>query len=113
MAKISIKSNTGAATVTQALVDNKTKAIIAEEVTQEVVKTPAPVAAPVSAPETPYCMVGVDGSYTKNLGNFQSAKVGVCLSLPAQFDQIDEAFDFAAEWVNGKLETLIADLDAN
>ena len=34
--------------------------------------------------ENPWCEVGVDASYTKNLGNYQSAKVGVTLKVPCQ-----------------------------
>ena len=51
----------------------------------------------------PLCNVGFSVSHTKNLGDYESLRVEVSLHVPCRYEEADEAFDAAAEWVKGKL----------
>lgn len=57
----------------------------------------------------PWCEVGLEASFTKNLGNFQSQRVGVSLKVPCLIGEIDEVFKFTEGWVDEKMEALTAD----
>ena len=47
----------------------------------------------------PWCEITVEASYTHNLGNYQSAKVGVHLMVPCLHNELDEVYDFTKDWV--------------
>jgi hypothetical protein len=97
-----ITKKAGQATVTK---DTKKQGqTIAQEMTQEEVGEPKIL-------EGPTCNVGVDASFTKNLGNYESLRLGVSLHLPCYHNEIDEVFEFGKEWVNRKMEGLIGELD--
>lgn len=59
---------------------------------------------------TPGCEVGVDMSYTENLGNYRSARVGVSLKVTVAHEDIDEAFDYAKAWVDQRMETMVGEV---
>ena len=59
----------------------------------------------------PLCEVGVDASYTHNLGNYQSAKVGVSLKIPCTHKEIDGIYTYAETWVNAKMDKLRKELE--
>ena len=105
--KLKIKQDVGEAVSTKAIVDNKAKVTVSEETANQ--KVDGPSGKDLASAE-PLAELGVEASFTKNLGNFQSAKVTVSLKLPSPFDELDSRFAFATDWVNGKLESLIADL---
>jgi hypothetical protein len=102
----SAKKVEGAATITKAVVDAKSKQIIAEDQHQEAV----PMKTEVQMAAQPWCEVGFEASFTKNLGNYQSARLNVIVKIPCPAGDIDEVFDYARTWVNGKLETLVSEL---
>lgn len=58
----------------------------------------------------PLCEIGFESSYTHNLGDFKSARVGVSISIPCEFGEVDQVADYAEEWVNTRMEKLVADL---
>ena len=106
---VNVKKTTGTATVSKTVTDNKSKTPISDEQKDEEVQVTAQEGqAKVSA--EPVCEVGVEASYTKNLGNFQSAKVGVSLKVPCPHGDIDEVFTYAKEWVNSRLGAIIEEL---
>jgi len=117
---LKLKKAAGTATISQAMVDGKTKTTIAEETVEEKVEQPepeAPVAHDLGGAMLleaqalePFCEVGVEASFTKNLGNFQSARLQVSLKMPAKASELDETFVFSRDWVNSKLESMITDL---
>ena len=111
---LKLKKPAGTATISQAMVDCKTKATIAEEIAEEKVEQPehdlGGAMALEAQPLEPFCEVGVEASFTKNLGNFQSARLQVSLKMPAKASELDETFVFTRDWVNGKLESMITDL---
>lgn len=59
------------------------------------------------------CVVGMEASYTHNLGNYQSARVAVTLQVPCPHDEIDQVFEFAKTWVNDRLEKMTDELVEN
>ena len=60
----------------------------------------------------PLCTVSVNASRTFNLGDFNSLKVGVLLSVPAPANDIEDAFSFAKEWVDGKMNSMSEEVEA-
>ena len=102
--KISSKKP-GTATVTKEIKDKGT--VVSEDQEQEQVEG---VTAATSI--EPMCEVGMEMSYTHNLGNYQSARVQVSLKVPCAHAEIDEAYDYAKSWVEGKLNTLVDELQA-
>ena len=103
---IKMKKATGEATMTKTIVDNKAKTNISEDVSQEKVEVPGPDKTEALAEVT------VEAAFTKNLGNYQSARLVVGLKLPAGLDELDAKFGFATSWVNTKLEGLLADMES-
>lgn len=55
--------------------------------------------------------VGVTMSYTKNLGNYESAKIQVALHLPCTVEAIDQNFDTAQSWVDQKLTKILEEME--
>ena len=114
---LKLKKPLGAATMTKAMVDGKAKTTIAEETHQEPVEAPEPanddqgthMGIGVQALD-PFCEILVEASFTKNLGNYQSAKIGVSLKMPCQQVDLDDAFTFTRDWVNTKLEGMVTEL---
>ena len=60
--------------------------------------------------QTPWCQVGVDMSYTHNLGDFKSCKVGVSLVIPCEHAEIDQVFTIGQTWVDERLQSMMAEL---
>mgnify|MGYP001037429003 CR=1 FL=1 len=102
---LKIAKKPATATITKQVKDKGT--VMSEESSQEVVEGVSEEAA-----TGPFCEVGVDMSYTHNLGNYQSAKVGVSLKVPCQHSEIDDAFAYAKEWVDTKLQGMIDELQS-
>jgi hypothetical protein len=46
--------------------------------------------------------VQVEMGMTINLGNYESAKISVCLSVPCYKEEADAAFEYAKRWVEAK-----------
>jgi hypothetical protein len=98
-----ITKKPGVATVTK---DHKKQGqTVAQDMAQEEVGEPKIL-------EGPTCNVGVDATFTKNLGNYESLRLGVSLHLPCYHNEIDDVFEFGKQWVNAKMESLIAELEA-
>lgn len=103
---LKIKSKPATATVSKQVSDKKT--VISEDTAQEEVETPAS-----PSPTEQQCEVGVEMSYTHNLGNYQSARVQVSLKVPCVHAEIDEVYDYAKGWVETRLEGLVEELNAD
>lgn len=58
----------------------------------------------------PWCELEVRAGYTKNLGDYSSARVDVALRVPCQHDEIDSVATFAEDWVNDRLNKMIEGL---
>ena len=57
---------------------------------------------PQKTSATPKAMVGVEGSVTRNLGNFESLRVQVSITLPSECDDesVRDTFENAASMVD-------------
>lgn len=55
----------------------------------------------------PFCEVGIETSMTINLGNYNSTRVQCGIRIPCMHHELDEVFQFAETWVNGKMEHLM------
>ena len=51
----------------------------------------------------PMCNVGVSAKATYNLGNYESMQVSAMINIPAEYSEIDEVYEFARQWVDGKM----------
>lgn len=57
--------------------------------------------------------VSVQATHTKNLGNYQSLKIGVIVSVPTYVEELDDAHDFAVKKVSEYLEAELKALEGD
>jgi hypothetical protein len=50
----------------------------------------------------------VEGSQTINLGNYESAKIGVMIRMPTTKADLEDAYLWCNEWISNKMETAVA-----
>ncbi len=74
----------------------------AEQVQEGTVATPG---------EPGPCKVEVGQGFTKNLGQYNSARFDVRLSVPSTAEGLDAAFEFARGWTDQKLCVLLTAAD--
>lgn len=55
--------------------------------------------------------IGCELSYTMNLGNYQSARLGVSIKAPSNLDvdSLDHTFEYLNQWCDAKLSGMIKD----
>lgn len=53
--------------------------------------------------ETEPAKVTVDYALTINLGNFESAKIGVSVTIPCYAEELAQAYEFAQAWAEERL----------
>lgn len=51
--------------------------------------------------------IAVEGGRTLNLGNYESARVGVTITVPCSQDTLNEAYEYATQWVSEKIEEAV------
>lgn len=56
------------------------------------------------------CSVGYSAKYTHNLGNYQSVSYQVSLNVACSYLDIDKTYDASKDWVDTKLNSLIAEV---
>jgi len=56
----------------------------------------------VSTPAT----VSVKAGFTKNLGNYESARVDIMLTMPCYPEEIDDIYEDVKNWVDSRIEFL-------
>ena len=66
----------------------------------------------VMMPAEKMCVVMAGGSQTVNLGNYESAKISVSLSVPCAKEDINETYEFATQWVSEKITEAVKDAKA-
>lgn len=59
----------------------------------------------------PNCNVGYKMGYTKNLGNYESMRIDITINVPANYDQLEDAFEFAKEWADEKMNAVVKEID--
>lgn len=65
---------------------------------------------PLAVPAHKLARVTVEGSQTVNLGNYNSARVGVSVEWPCNIDQLDAAYEKASDWVSNKIMEAVKEL---
>lgn len=72
-------------------------------------------AVPYSEPSVPDhpCVVSVMMNMTRNLGNYESLKIGVSLSVPCPPELVDETYTDVKAWVDGKLNEVNQEVNEN
>jgi hypothetical protein len=53
--------------------------------------------------------ITVEAGMTKNLGDYNSARFMVSLKVPTNLDALDKTFAYARDWVDAKLQSLLAE----
>ena len=56
--------------------------------------------------------IHVSGGQTVNLGNYNSAKIGVAITVPTTKDELDDAYAFATDWVSKKLTQAMKEIES-
>jgi hypothetical protein len=51
--------------------------------------------------------ITVEGGRVINLGNYETARVGVTITVPCTKETLDEAYEYATEWVSEKIEEAV------
>ena len=62
------------------------------------------------APGARMAEVGYNGSITVNMGNFESVKIGVSVTLPSYVEEVADAFRAAKDFVDSRLNSLVTEV---
>jgi hypothetical protein len=54
------------------------------------------------------CSVTVSGGRTLNLGNYESARIDVAITVPCDPELINAAYDWGSEWVSTKITEAVS-----
>ena len=111
MAAIKFTKPAGKAQTTTTVTDKKQT--VSENTTDETVILPAKAALPVEQVAEAPCEVGIEASYTHNLGDYRSARVQVSLRVPCAKGEIDETFEQVNSWVEARMEQLVNEMTGN
>ena len=67
---------------------------------------------PTKATSAEQAQVGMTMGYTKNLGNYESAKVTVSLTMPCAptLEEVQSRFNEVEDWVNTKMQEIAEQL---
>ena len=106
-----VKKPAGTAVISKKLVDNKVKKAVGEDITEEKVDVPVGSPSDGGRRTEPCAKSASRRRYTKNLGDYQSAKVGVSLKVPCISAEVDDVFSYASDWVNAKLGKIVEDCE--
>ncbi|QIG66695.1 hypothetical protein EVB27_025 [Rhizobium phage RHph_TM16] len=98
-AKNKAQTTKATGTVQKETVNNKTGEVLSQS--EENVEVETGKAAMQALAQSP--VVGYSAGFTKNLGDFNSTRVNIFLSLPVEATEIDEAYTFIKEWADTKL----------
>lgn len=94
--------NTEVVTGTSSLhVNTITGKIVVKHPTGAEVETEIPIKDVVIT--NPMLNVGMSASFTKNMGNYNSAKISVSLNMPCELYELENVYAFVKDWVNGKM----------
>lgn len=63
---------------------------------------------PAVAVPAKHAVVHFKAGMTRNLGDFEFARVDVGIEYPCDPDKIDETLEYLSGWANGKLEAMLS-----
>jgi hypothetical protein len=56
--------------------------------------------------------VGYSAQITKNLGNYESAKISVSLYMPTDMEHLNSNFNFITDWVDSRINEVISSINS-
>lgn len=65
------------------------------------------VGEPVMMPEDQVCHVGHKLGYTKNLGNYESLRIDVTITMPGYPHELQDISEFEVEWAKDRMEAIV------
>lgn len=51
--------------------------------------------------------ITVEGGRVMNLGNYETARIGVSITVPCSKESLDDAYQYATSWVSEKIEEAV------
>jgi hypothetical protein len=51
--------------------------------------------------------LAIEGGRTINLGNYESARIGVTITMPCEKESLEEAYSWATDWISTKMEEAV------
>ena len=60
--------------------------------------------------DVPLAEVGISSSMTLNLGNYESVKLGISITLPCVLGEVEEAFKAAKKFIDMKLNSEVEEI---
>ena len=66
----------------------------------------------VVIPKEDVIMLTVEGGATINLGNYESARIGVHVQLPTTKETMNESYEWATDWISEKVNAAIKEAKA-
>lgn len=51
--------------------------------------------------------ITVEGGRVMNLGNYETARVGVSITVPCDKESLEDAYNYATQWVSEKIEEAV------
>lgn len=61
----------------------------------------------VFSPKASGMVISVEGGRTMNMGNYESARIGVTITVPCDMETLPEAYEWATDWVSEKMEEAV------
>lgn len=102
--KVSVKAKQAVASTEVIKTNNLSKQSIT------VVDEHEQVGKPTMIPADQMAVVSVGGGQTVNLGDFNSVKYNVGISVPSHINDIDETFEFASNWVSNRMAEIMKEI---
>jgi len=69
------------------------------------------VGKPKLMPEEQICQIGHKLGYTKNLGNYESLRVDVMITMPGFPHEVEEISAFEVEWADGRMSEIMDEIE--
>ena len=63
----------------------------------------------VVIPEQDLILLTIEGGATVNLGNYESARIGVSLRAPATKDTLNDVYSWGTDWISDKIKTAVSE----
>lgn len=106
---LKVTKPTGKAVVTKET--KKTGQTVSTDTHNEEVETgDGPVEVDSNGVTSAPCVVEVGMGFTKNMGDYESARLDVRIAIPCRHDEINDVYDTAKEWVEQRLQALVDEI---
>lgn len=62
----------------------------------------------VFSPKNSGMLIGIEGGRVINLGNYESARIGITLTVPCDPDTLNDAYEWATDFVSSRIEQAVS-----